>query len=88
MIRLALILLLSGCAAMDYDWKFTSAPIHPKQWRYVYLADARKVCQNYYPRAADACTVRGHECLMILPINPPRWLVEHERKHCEGWNHG
>ena len=27
-------------------------------------------------------------CLIFTPPNPEPWLLEHERKHCAGWDHG
>lgn len=29
-----------------------------------------------------------NERTIYAPKGAPRWMIEHEQKHCEGWQHG
>ena len=85
-------LLLSGCATLDYRWEQTRPP-SMKPWLYVYALDADLACRGLGAQAAATARINGCavwkpvNCIIVLPENPPQWLIEHEQRHCEGWTH-
>ena len=90
--RIILILLLSGCASHQYDWKKTR-PESVKPWIYVHVIDPDLACRGFGSQAGATVRINGCavwkpvNCVIVLPENPPKWLIEHEERHCEGWNH-
>lgn len=86
-------LLLSGCASFDLDWRHTR-PASVRPWLYIYALDTDLVCRGLGADAATRHRINGcarwkaQGCVIVLPENPPAWLIEHEEKHCEGWTHG
>ena len=87
-----LLCLFAGCAAFERQWWQAREP-SPKPWYYVAVNDPAKVCGPILRKAegADrilACAVpTRRDCTMYLPKDAPRWIVEHEEKHCRGWQH-
>lgn len=87
---------LSGCSAhagiFDTVWT-QSRTAAPKPWLYVEVRDPATVCKQAGARvamnaAAHACSSWSTGgCVIYLPKDAPRWLVEHEEKHCAGWTH-
>ena len=52
------------------------------------LAEVQRLCRDIGP--AIACmdlSADRRTCTIWLPENPPAWLVEHERMHCQGYLH-
>ena len=93
-----LILGLVGCANMPDDrdergylWYNNAEPIPQSRWIYQ-THSVKKIAElctvpNVGIKAL-ACVYRiGNLCLILLPPNPAAWLVKHEERHCEGWNH-
>ena len=91
--RVILLLLLSGCATTDqYQWKQTKAP-SGKPWGYIYALDTDTLCRGLGSKASFALKIQGCSiwkpvgAVIVLPYNPPKWLVEHEERHAMGWDH-
>lgn len=86
------LILLSGCASMDYQWHRVHDPA-PAPWLYVNVADPDAVCKQLGASGSGlsrivACaqwTAAG--CIVFLPIDAPAWVKEHEDKHCQGYSH-
>jgi hypothetical protein len=82
--------LLSGCAMVREDW--LDHPTHPPLPPYhieIAQADLERACGNY--PGVYGCAIRLPEdraCLIYTGPKPAPWLLEHERKHCAGWDHG
>ncbi|HEX5129415.1 MAG TPA: hypothetical protein VFV90_06695 [Usitatibacter sp.] len=52
--------------------------------------DLSRVCKTNPNGVTYGCAIRVPQdnlCLIYTAKNPPQWLMEHERKHCEGWDH-
>mgnify|MGYP001613529058 CR=1 FL=1 len=82
---------LDGCASLDYDWQRTKPP-SPKPWHTIIVQDVDKACRAAgaaltTDRILGCATWRADGCTIYLTPNAPTWIIEHERKHCEGWIH-
>lgn len=83
---------LMGCASYDYDWNQSNPPA-PKPWAYIYALDTDLACRGLGAQAAAGVRINGcaiwkpSSCIIVLPENPPHWIVEHEERHCNGWSH-
>ncbi len=92
---LAAIMVTAGCAsaepAFDYDWKLTrEASVKP--WLYVSVQDAEQVCREKVgnissERILGCATWAPVNCVIYYELGAPRWVIEHEERHCEGWTH-
>jgi hypothetical protein len=74
------------------DWQATPAhkPL-PAMHFVVPEGDLARVCGTHPGAVTYGCALRvpeAHVCLVYTANDPPRWLMEHERKHCAGWDHG
>ena len=76
-----------------YQWQQTRQP-SLKPWLYVTIADTDRTCrevgadpQRQLGRINACATWKAQGCIVYLPSNAPRWIVEHEERHCEGWDH-
>lgn len=84
--------LLSGCASIPSDWKL-ALPASAKPWFYITVDDPDTTCRFLGSQASHTAKVNGcaiwkpQGCEMYLPARAPRWLIEHEERHCEGWTH-
>ncbi len=83
---------LGGCQTMvQQDWE--SAPtMRPLPASYVEVASSEltRVCGEH-PGILFGCARRDYvalTCVIYTGPNPQVWLLDHERKHCAGWNHG
>ena len=90
---MAALLVTMGCATMDYRWQQTR-PASAKPWFYVTVADADFTCRTLGadPERSlariNACAQwQPVGCTVYVPENAPRWIVEHEEKHCLGFTH-
>jgi len=84
---------LPGCAALaEHDWheRPSQAPLPPYHL-VVSEADLETACGSRPWTHVFGCAVRipsEHVCLVYTRAQPAAWIIEHERKHCEGWDHG
>ena len=87
---LSLTFLLSSCATFDYTWVKTREAMS-RPWFYLYTNDVNLTCHSWgIPKDVEvlACASRTRDpCMIILPVDAPLWLIEHEEKHCYGWSH-
>ncbi len=85
-------MLLQGCASMDYVWR-QARPASVKPWLYVYALDVDAACRMVGAQAKTGQRINGCAqwkpvgCVIFLPESAPRWIVEHEERHCQGWSH-
>ena len=88
---------LAGCGAMplggvEDDWH--SAPSHPPLPSYNVVVDHSeqpKICGNDPGKELYGCAQRmvsANVCIIYTAAKPADWLLEHERKHCAGYDHG
>lgn len=86
-------MLIQGCAHLStappdeqgYIWRLERVPITKDRWYYFELTELMPICRESY-----ACSVVKQPnifCLIYLPKNAPKWVKEHEEKHCMGYNH-
>lgn len=85
---------LPGCAAQLVQDDWHDQPSHPAlPAKHIEVADKdlRRVCGNHPGMKLHGCAIRvvdARLCLIYTAPNPAPWLMEHERKHCAGWDHG
>lgn len=88
----ASLLLLPGCAAMVHD-DWHPHPTHKPLPPYnvvVAAAELPKICGDYPGMQLHGCAVRdfgSNVCVIYTGPQPAAWLLEHERRHCAGWDH-
>src|SRR3990167_8485314 len=85
-------LILSSCSTIPaysdeigYKWEFKRAPIDKSKWQVFHVEPFSIQCGGAY-----ACSIIKQPniyCHIYIPVNSPEWVLEHERKHCSGWNH-
>jgi hypothetical protein len=82
--RYLLLLLLVSCASQETfeeGWKLTEAPT-------VYVVgNAGAWCKE---TRALGCAIRhpwNGTCTIFITRNAPDWVMPHELKHCQGWDH-
>jgi hypothetical protein len=84
---------LTGCGSMVVaeDWK--DAPTFPAL-RPVLMEVAQAkisgVCGGSFEVKIYGCSYRviaDGMCVIFTPPQPPQWLMDHELKHCAGWEH-
>ena len=86
-------LLLTSCATYDgYDWTRSGRPSLPVQWYVAGQEGVKARCHQYAGMTTNACAIYGAErCVIVAEVDEahtPKWLADHERKHCAGWDHG
>ena len=96
-LALALAAAVSGCAihGVNEDWhaqpSFQPLPAHHVT---VAESDLPRACGKGQLAAGlrlHGCAIRligENVCVVYTAAEPPRWLMEHELKHCAGWEHG
>jgi hypothetical protein len=95
----AALLLLSGCGTMAPQGSTTvhqewdAAPVLPPLApRYVEVAavELPALCGDYPKMLLYGCAKRDYakrECVIYTAPKPEQWLLDHERKHCAGYDH-
>lgn len=100
-LMLFVIMILQGCASLapkdhEYTWYKSDRPELPYRVEVVeeWPEDVRKYCGKHF--VLHACAVFYWEietkiytkCVIYTKYkNMPQFLLEHEIKHCKGWNH-
>jgi len=74
------------------DWQAVRAhePMRPLHF-VVPERDLPRICKTHPAAATYGCAVRdpaSKVCLIYTAADPPQWLMEHELKHCDGYDHG
>lgn len=90
---LAAALLLPGCATIvQDDWHASPGhPPLPAEHFEVSDKDLPRLCGNYPGMKLHGCAIRvvdARVCIIYTAPRPAAWLMEHERKHCAGFDHG
>ena len=91
-LALAALAALSGCAVTVHE-QWDAAPKHPPLPAVnvvVAATDLAGVCGNYPGMKLYGCAKRDYArrvCVIYTAAQPAQWLLEHERKHCDGWDH-
>ncbi len=87
-------LFIPGCAAPGFDYAWTQAREPSlKPWLYVVVSDPDRTCRDlgtstlYLGRIAACATWKPVGGVIYLPKDAPRWMIEHEERHLEGWVH-
>ena len=95
MIRPALLLsalALQGCAALsgnDWEGRATHAALRPY---HIVISDAdmEHACGADRLRYVFGCALRipaERICLIYTRPQPAAWILAHEQRHCDGWDH-
>ena len=83
---------LSGCQLMvEADWypERTLPPLDPIHVE-VAASQLPGLCSNQPGMLLYGCAKRDYTarvCVIYTERDPPQWLMDHERKHCAGWDH-
>lgn len=83
-------LVIASCASLpDWDWEAQpSGPALTPVYIEVHKSVLKDACYPYIH--AWACAVRmplRGFCYIYTEPDPPRWIIEHEEKHCKGYKH-
>ena len=86
-------LALPGCAAMvEADWQ--EHPSHaPLQSYHIELPDAQlgRACGERPGQYVFGCALlipSDRICIILTRAHPAEWIMQHEQRHCDGWDHG
>ena len=81
---------MAGCASFDYEWQKARPPA-PKPWMRVMVAEVDPVCRQAgatFDGRILGCAVWSRQgCTIYLVPDAPAWVIAHEERHCEGWDH-
>jgi hypothetical protein len=87
-------LVLQGCAAIGGAEDWHDQPTHPAlpSMHFVVAAsDLPGACGHPKGARLLGCAHRVYDppvCLVYTAANPAPWVMEHELKHCAGYDHG
>jgi hypothetical protein len=86
-------LLLGGCGSLSVhtDWlpEATHSPLPPYHIE-IPTDELPLACLNAPALPVHGCAVRMPEvnvCIIYTTPRPAGWVMDHERKHCAGWDH-
>ena len=85
---------LSACGGIGVQADWEERPSHPALEPVLVEVPAsklRETCGDYPGMYLHGCARRDYEmrtCFIYTAPRPPAWLLEHERKHCAGYDHG
>lgn len=83
---------LTGCHGVireDWNPEPTLPPLEPIYME-VHASQLPSLCGDHPGMLLYGCAKRDYvmrECVIYTEPNPPRWLLDHERRHCAGWDH-
>lgn len=90
----ALAAVVTGCGGLGVrdDWEsHASLPALATQYLEVRAAELPRHCGAYSTGKLYGCAKRDFKkqtCTIVTGPQPASWLLDHERKHCAGYNHG
>ena len=95
MMRLALLaaLALPGCATLvESNWQSTASHAALPAYHIV-VSDVQmeSACGRHQSAYVFGCAIRlpsEHACVIFTRRDPAQWILAHERRHCDGWDHG
>jgi len=84
--------LATGCATtVREDWESqASLPPLPTAYLVVKAGELAAYCGNYPGATLHGCARRDYaarKCTIVTGPQPAAWLLDHERKHCAGYDH-
>ena len=85
---------LHGCglAPVQENWNArANLPALPVVYVEVARAQLAQECGNHPGMYLHGCARRDYAarvCTIVTGPRPEAWLLDHERKHCAGWDHG
>lgn len=85
--------LLGACAHLVAEEEWEPQASHPPLPATFVVADAATIAQQCGDPPGiylHGCAQRDFEklsCTVYTRAGPPQWLIEHERRHCDGWDH-
>lgn len=95
-LRILMVLMLTGCSVFMeplpesvYNWYHTGEKPVPMEIIKVSQADVQALCCNS-GGFVMACAYRIPEqnyCKVFTALDLPQQTIDHEKKHCDGWNH-
>ena len=74
----------------DWDHKATMPPL-PAVYVVVAQSELEGVCGSHPGMHLHGCAIRNFDarvCTIVTGPEPQAWLLDHEHKHCDGWDHG
>lgn len=86
-------LALSACTHLPVYEEWEARPSHPALPAAFIVVDSDGIDRNcgsppgLYVYGCASRDYGRRACLVYTRVNPESWLVEHEKKHCEGWDH-
>ena len=90
---IAAALALSACSHLPTYEEWETGPSHPPLPAAFVVVDSIGIdrnCGSPPGLYVYGCAYRDFDrraCLVFTRANPGSWLVEHEKKHCDGWDH-
>jgi len=84
----------TGCANLgtQHEWEpKATVPALPVAYLEVPSAELPRHCGLYASGTLYGCAKRDFKqrtCTIVTGPQPAVWLLDHERKHCEGFDHG
>ena len=85
--------LAQGCSLPPVSAEWLPEPAHPELRPYhveIPKEQLAQACANAPALALHGCAVRVPQerlCIIYTTPNPEKWVMDHERKHCAGWDH-
>ena len=86
-------LVLGACAVSPIQEEWEALPSHPSLPAAFLTVDSDGIaanCGTHPGLYVFGCAKRlfdSRACLVFTRANPQRWLLEHEQRHCDGWDH-
>src|SRR3990167_5833841 len=88
------ILFLTGCSISPvspdiygYNWYFNHKPIPRENWIYIPYDGLIHLPAFRCGYACAIVNYKQNTCIIYYPKNTKQFVIEHEEKHCEGWEH-
>ena len=86
-------LTIQGCAGVPVQTIWQEAPAHaPLRPFHIVLSqdDLTHACGNAPALKYYGCAVRVQDdrvCIIYTAAKPAGWVMDHEHRHCAGWDH-
>jgi len=86
-------LALGACSLLPANEEWEARPSHAPLPAAFHVVDAKGIASNCGSPAGTyihGCAQRDYQtrtCVVFTRADPAGWLIEHEKKHCNGWDH-
>lgn len=91
------VLASAGCAVMNdprfdgFEWTRSKRAELPVEWWAAGFDRVQTYCYHRAGWISNACAIySAASCLIVAEreeAETPKWLADHERRHCAGWDH-